>query len=99
MQPQPRLLPGPLRKSRASGSVACLAAFDEGGEARYLVIKDKAYAIDNERLVVRPDDAELDAEAAATDGAFYYVTGSHSAKRKDCANNREPAPCRDPKPR
>ncbi|GLS17843.1 hypothetical protein GCM10007874_08580 [Labrys miyagiensis] len=32
-------------------------------------------------------DAGLDAEAAATHGQFVSVTGSHSAKRDDCANN------------
>ncbi|MDO9352810.1 MAG: DUF3616 domain-containing protein, partial [Solirubrobacteraceae bacterium] len=30
---------------------------------------------------------ELDAEGAASDGEFFYVVGSHSVKRKDCASN------------
>ena len=67
----------------------CLAVFDEGAEARHLVINDEAYVPDNEQVALRPGNIELDAEAAATDGAFYYVTGSHSAKRNDCANNPE----------
>jgi hypothetical protein len=73
--------------ANSSGQRLCLAVFDEGGEARYLVIKDKAYAIDGERVILRSGDVELDAEAAAADGGFYYVTGSHSAKRKDCESN------------
>lgn len=73
----------------SSGQQLCLTVFDEGGEARYIVIKGDAYAIDTERVILFPGDVELDAEAAATDGIFYYVAGSHGAKRKDCANNPE----------
>ena len=73
----------------SSGPRLCLAVFDEGGEARYLIIRDNTYSVEDERVVLRPGNIELDAEAAATDGRFYYVTGSHSAKRKDCANNPE----------
>lgn len=65
----------------------CLAVFDEGAEARHLAINDDAYVPDNEQVVLRPGTIDLDAEAAATDGAFYYVAGSHSAKRNDCRNN------------
>jgi Protein of unknown function (DUF3616) len=54
---------------------------------RYLTIMEKGYSIDNERVVLLPGDVELDAEAAATDGRYFYVTGSHSAKQEDCANN------------
>jgi hypothetical protein len=71
----------------SSGQRLCLAVFDEGGEARYLVIRDNGYSTDTERVVLIADDAELDAEGAATDGRFYYVTGSHSAKRGDCESN------------
>ena len=67
----------------------CLAVFDEGAEARHLTINGEAYVPDNEQVALRPGNIELDAEAAATDGAFYYVAGSHSAKRNDCANNPE----------
>ena len=67
----------------------CLAVFDEGAEARHLGINDDAYVPDNEQVALRSGNIELDAEAAATDGAFYYVAGSHSAKRNDCANNPE----------
>jgi hypothetical protein len=72
-----------------SGS-ACLVVFDEGTVAHYVVLSPDGYAIDNTKVVLLDDDdAELDAEAAATDGRFYYVTGSHSAKRKDCESNRD----------
>jgi len=65
----------------------CLAVFDEGPEARYLLLDERSYRADDERVVLRPGDGELDGEAAATDGAFYYVTGSHSAKRNSCESN------------
>jgi hypothetical protein len=67
----------------------CLAVFDEGAEARHLTINGDAYIPDNEDVVLRPGNIELDAEAAATDGAFYYVAGSHGAKRSDCGANPE----------
>ncbi len=74
----------PASKSRER---LCLAVFDEGAEARHLTIGNEAYVPDNEPVALRPGDIELDAEAAATDGVFYYVVGSHSAKRNDCGNN------------
>jgi hypothetical protein len=36
---------------------------------------------------LRDTAEELDAEGAATDGRYFYVTGSHAAKRNDCASN------------
>ncbi len=65
----------------------CLAVFDEGGEARYLTLEGGALRPQGERIVLLPGKVELDAEAAATDGRFYYVAGSHSAKRSDCKTN------------
>lgn len=65
----------------------CLAVFDEGGEARYVTIEGEAIRPDAERVVLIPGEVELDGEAAATDGTFYYVAGSHSAKRSDCETN------------
>ncbi len=67
----------------------CLAVFDEGGEARYLTLEGAALRPQGERIVLLPGKVELDAEAAATDGRFYYVAGSHSAKRSDCKTNPE----------
>lgn len=85
-----RSLSGVACPANASGRRLCLAVFDEGAEARHLTIENKSEVTDNERIVLRTGDIEhieLDAEAAATDDAYYYVTGSHSAKRKECANN------------
>ena len=65
----------------------CLVAFDEGAEARYAYIGEKTLAIEAERIVLRAGSGELDAEGAATDGHYFYVAGSHSARRKDCASN------------
>ena len=65
----------------------CLLAFDEGAEARYATLDRQALRIDAEPVVLLGTTEELDAEAAATDGRYFYVTGSHSAKRGDCASN------------
>ena len=65
----------------------CLMAFDEGAEARYAYVGNKVLTIDAEPVVLRATTDELDAEGAATDGRYFYVTGSHSAKRGDCASN------------
>ena len=65
----------------------CLIAFDEGAQARYAYLGDQALTADAEAVVLRSTDEELDAEGAATDGRYFYVTGSHSAKRNDCASN------------
>jgi hypothetical protein len=70
-----------------SGKRQCLMVFDEGIEARHAIVDDTSYVVDNERVVLRTSDGELDAEAAATDGKYFYVTGSHSAKRKSCKSN------------
>ena len=48
---------------------------------------NKVLTIDAEPVVLRASTGELDAEGAATDGRYFYVTGSHSAKRGDCASN------------
>ena len=69
----------------------CLMAFDEGVQARYAYIGNNELIMDPEAVLLRaaPAGSELDAEAAATDGRYFYVTGSHSAKRGDCASNLE----------
>ena len=82
-----RAMSGVACPSNSFGQRRCLAVFDEGGEARYLTIMDKGYSTDNEEVVLLPGDVELDAEGAARDGRYYYVTGSHGAKQEDCANN------------
>lgn len=65
----------------------CLLSFDEGAQARYATLGPQALKPDDEELVLRTAKGELDAEAAATDGHYFYVTGSHSARRSDCASN------------
>jgi hypothetical protein len=66
---------------------SCLVVFDEGTQAHYVTLSSADYRIDNTAVALRSADGELDAEGAATDGKFYYVTGSHSAKRGSCENN------------
>lgn len=82
-----RSLSGIACPATLSGEKRCLAIFDEGGEARYVTLKDGAALPEAERVVLRRGKTELDAEGAATDGRYYYVTGSHSAKRGDCKSN------------
>ena len=65
----------------------CLAAFDEGVEARFAGLGRQTLTADPEPIRLRPDEGELDAEGAATDGQMFYVTGSHSAKRTSCDSN------------
>ncbi|WP_114973196.1 DUF3616 domain-containing protein [Rhodoferax ferrireducens] len=65
----------------------CLMVFDEGAQARYAHVGENSLVIDPEPLLFSAIGGELDAEAAATDGHYFYVTGSHSAKRSDCSSN------------
>lgn len=71
-------------------SRTCLVVFDEGTEARFANVRQDGFAPLDERVALRPKGAgELDAEGAALDGDFFYVTGSHSPKRGDCSSNPE----------
>lgn len=65
----------------------CLVVFDEGAQARYAIVKSGLLVPELEPVLFRGIDGELDAEAAATDGHYFYVSGSHSAKRSDCSSN------------
>ncbi len=72
------------------GQPVCLLAFDEGSAAYFAqldVAGQKLSPLGKAIPLRGNDDGELDAEAATTDGHFFYVTGSHSNKRKDCASN------------
>lgn len=71
----------------ASGVRRCLVVFDEEAHGRYFTIDKDAIEPDKERVDLLPVRGELDAEGAATDGIWYYVTGSHSAKRSNCDSN------------
>jgi hypothetical protein len=65
----------------------CLMAFDEGAQARFATLGDGSLQPLAAPVVLRSGDGELDAEGAATDGSYFYVTGSHSAKRSSCKSN------------
>ncbi len=65
----------------------CLLAFDEGVHARWATLQDGSLAAEPAPLLLRDDTGELDAEGAASDGRYFYVTGSHSAKRKSGESN------------
>jgi Protein of unknown function (DUF3616) len=65
----------------------CLVVFDEVNQARYAYVRNGHLMPDSEPVLFRSISGELDAEAAATDGRYFYVTGSHSAKRSDCSSN------------
>lgn len=67
----------------------CLVAFDEGAQARFANVGANQLRPLPDVLALRDTTGELDAEGAATDGRYYYVTGSHSAKRSDCSSNPE----------
>jgi len=63
----------------------CLMVFDEGVQAHFATLGQQALTADPQGFDLRNQkSAELDAEGAATDGTYFYVTGSHSAKRDDC---------------
>jgi len=71
----------------ASQQRVCLVVFDEGLQAGFATLTDGALRPDAKALQFPGNQLELDGEAAATDGRYVYVTGSHSAKRGDCASN------------
>jgi hypothetical protein len=65
----------------------CLVVFDEGTQARYATVQNASLVPDQQVLSFTGITGELDGEAAATDGRYVYVVGSHSVKRSDCASN------------
>jgi Protein of unknown function (DUF3616) len=69
------------------GERPCIVAFDEGGAAGYARITGQRLAPGPVGIRLLQDGTELDAEAAASDGAFAYVTGSFSRKRTSCTSN------------
>lgn len=71
----------------ARNQTICLFAFDEGVEARFGRIGAGALQPLPDGVTLGIEGTELDAESAATDGAFFYVSGSHAMKRKSCAAN------------
>ena len=72
----------------AAQQMVCLVVFDEGDEARFATVGASQWVPKKADRVTLPGiRGELDAEAAATDGRYFYATGSHSAKRSDCRSN------------
>ncbi|MDB5894162.1 MAG: hypothetical protein JWQ88_1693, partial [Rhodoferax sp.] len=71
----------------ASNRRVCLLAFDEGVTMRFARIEDRQLRPEGPPLVLGREGDELDAEGAATDGRYFYVTGSHAVKRGDCQAN------------
>lgn len=67
----------------------CLLVLDEAAEGRHVTLSKSGYTLDNTRVMLRDTETELDAEAAATDGQYFYVAGSHSVKRSTCKANPE----------
>jgi uncharacterized protein DUF3616 len=84
-----RSLSGIACPSESNGPRRCIAVFDEGGEARYAMIDGIRVIPQPERIVLLAGNGELDAEGAASDGGFAYVTGSHSRKRASCVTNAD----------
>ena len=82
-----RSLSGIACNKNTAGEPICLMAFDEGSQARYATVSPGQLTPDPQPVVLATQPGELDAEAAATDGKYLYVTGSHSAKRADCSSN------------
>jgi hypothetical protein len=65
----------------------CLLVFDEGVQARFATLMQGQVQPEREVVAFSGLAGELDAEAATNDGRFVYISGSHSAKRADCASN------------
>ncbi|MGR9438397.1 DUF3616 domain-containing protein (plasmid) [Rhizobium leguminosarum] len=68
----------------ADGRHICLGAFDEGVEARTFSLSATEYEARDAPVVLSPDGEEMDSEAVAAAGNFYYVTGSHAMSREHC---------------
>lgn len=71
----------------AAQATVCLLVFDEGMEARFAELGAGTLLPQRQGLRFAVAGKELDAEAAATDGRYFYVTGSHAVQRGDCAPN------------
>jgi hypothetical protein len=76
--------------ANAQNKTICLAAFDEGAAVQFAELLPQGQgSIQPSGVSLQLGRAkdELDAEGAATDGRYFYVTGSHAVKRSDCAAN------------
>ncbi|PPC88697.1 MAG: hypothetical protein CTY36_16820 [Methylocystis sp.] len=67
----------------------CLLAVDEGRQGAFMRIKGERLVYVGEPFEFSGVEKELDAEAAAVDGGYFYVAGSHAAKRETCCDNSD----------
>ena len=67
----------------------CLLAFDEGTQGYFARLDGAVLTPVGKPVTLISGDGELDAEAAATDGRYFYVLGSHSPRRSDCSARPE----------
>jgi hypothetical protein len=65
----------------------CVLAVDEGRQGAFMRIKGARLVYVGEPFTFGDVNKELDAEAAAADGVYFYVSGSHAAKRETCCDN------------
>ncbi|MBC7548705.1 MAG: DUF3616 domain-containing protein [Polaromonas sp.] len=63
----------------------CLLAFDEGSQGYFARLDGTMLTPLKKPVTLISGDGELDAEAAATDGRYFYIAGSHSPRRSDCS--------------
>ncbi|GGC58943.1 DUF3616 domain-containing protein [Chelatococcus reniformis] len=82
-----RALSGIACPSARPGPLGCIVVFDEGIEARAVTLGERSYTAELTPIVLLSGGEELDAEAAASDGHYVYVTGSHARKRGGCEVN------------
>jgi len=67
----------------------CVLAVDEGRQGAFMRIKGERLVYVGEPFAFSGVEKELDAEAAAFDGGYFYVTGSHASKRETCCDNSD----------
>ena len=67
----------------------CVLAVDEGRQGAFMRIKGDRLVYVGEPFDFSGVEKELDAEAAAVDGGYFYVAGSHAAKRETCCDNSD----------
>lgn len=82
-----RAVSGIACERNQKGERVCLLVLDEAAEGRHVTLSKSGYTLDDTPVILRDTDDELDAEAAATDGEYFYVAGSHSVKRSACKTN------------
>ncbi len=65
----------------------CALAVDEGREGAFMRIKGERLVYIGKPFELDCLAKELDAEAAAVDDFYFYVAGSHAARRRTCCDN------------